>query len=152
MIDAKLKLTKETCDIFQKMYDGEISVNEGTKILGVSPNIKQNKAFKMWMGLNNLQDKVIGRRGGGHKQETENPKKLKPIMANREVIDINCYEMLRNAIIVRAVQDYRYALRTGNRGKVAYFTKWFKNNIYVDAEMGEYILKMAKQKEEVKKR
>lgn len=128
-----VKLDARTCDIFERLYAGEIQSRDANRMLNVF-NVRSLKAYKMWLGVNGLPDKPLKRGVAELDKGIE-------LHFDKHVKADECYIALASAIIKVAVLDIKRALKEQNYREVKRLTNWMLNNPYISTEAGEYILR-----------
>ena len=128
-----VKLDARTCDIFERLYAGEIRSSDANSMLDVF-NVRSLKAYKMWLGVNGLPDKPLKRGVAELDKGIE-------LHFDKHVKADECYIALASAIIKVAVLDIKRALKEQNYREVKRLANWMLNNPYISTEAGEYILR-----------
>jgi hypothetical protein len=128
-----VKLDARTCDIFERLYAGEIRPSDANGMLDVF-NVRSLKAYKMWLGANGLPDKPL-KRGVAELDEGIE------LHFDRCVKSDECYIALASAIIKAAIADIKKAAQAQNHREFKKLANWMLNNPYISTEAGEYILR-----------
>lgn len=128
-----VKLDARTCEIFERLYAGEIRPSDANGMLNVF-NVRSLKAYKMWLGVNGLPDKPLKRGVAELDKGIE-------LRFDKHVKADECYIALASAIIKVAMLDIKRALKEHNYREVKRLTNWMLNNPYISTEAGEYILR-----------